>query len=261
VVRHLLTEGGRVTLTVAKPKPAVTRDRYHRYTYQGVTYPGATGQAGILDKPALAHWKSRLTAEAAADLLAELPKMLETVGRAGVVKALTSAADQRSRDAMDAGSAVHAVAEDVVQGKLVALPDGEAGVKAQQVIEWWPSSGWRLRLAEAFVINPTVGYGGTIDLLAYDEEGRTTLADWKTGSGVYHDVRLQLAAYGNAELIAPQDSPVAYPMPAIERYVVLHITERGVFPVDVDVDEQDWEAFRSCIPLSRWQKARNGKIA
>ena len=245
----------------ARQRPAITRDRYHRYTYQGVAYPGATGQAGILDKPALANWMSRLTAEAAADLLDSLPKMLETVGREGVVKALTSAAGKKSGEAMSAGTAIHAIAEDVVKGRLVALPGGEAGRKAQQVVDWWPTSGWRLRLAEAFVLNTTVGYGGTIDLLAYDEDGRTTLADWKSGSGVYHDVRLQLAAYGNAELIAPQDSPVAYPMPTVERYVVLHVTERGVFPIDVDVDAQDWEAFMACIPLSRWQAARKGRLS
>ncbi len=250
-------------MTAPKPKdiPAITRDRYHRYTYRGVTYPGATGQAGILDKPALAGWKSKLTAEAAIELVEELPTIIKAVGKVGAVKALTSAADKKSQEAMSAGTLVHSAAEDVVAGKLVPIPDGDVGQKVGRVVEWWPTSGWRLRLSEAFVINTTLGYGGTIDLLAFDEEGRTVLADWKTGSGVYHDVRLQLAAYGNAEGIAPQDSPIVYPMPTIERYVVLHVTEQGVYPIDVDVDQQDFEAFCACIPLSRWQKARNGKLS
>ena len=54
-----------------------------------------------------------------------------------------------------------------------------------------------------------LGYGGTLDLLAYDETGRTVLADVKTGRSVYSETRLQLLAYGEAALIAPQGSPVA----------------------------------------------------
>lgn len=70
---------------------------------------------------------------------------------------------------------------------------------------------------------------------------------------------LQLLAYGEAALIAPQGSPVAYPMPAIDRYAVLHVTEGGVRVIDVEVDDDDRAAFRACLPLSRWHAARKGQ--
>ena len=91
--------------------------------------------------------------------------------------------------------------------------------------------------------SPTLGYGGTLDLLAYDEAGRTVLADVKSGANVYPEVVLQLLAYGEAALIAPQGSPLAYPMPTIERYVVLHVTDAGVRVIDVEVDDDDRAAL------------------
>ena len=61
---------------------------------------------------------------------------------------------------------------------------------------------------EAFLINETLGYGGTLDLIA-ELDGETWLLDWKTGKSVawpdgrvYADHRLQLAAYANAGFIA-----------------------------------------------------------
>ena len=78
-------------------------------------------------------------------------------------------------------------------------PDNPSRVLAYAA--WWKASGWRLRLSEAMLVNPMMGYGGTLDLLAYDRDGRTVLADIKTGKGVYQEAVLQLTAYGMAELI------------------------------------------------------------
>ena len=74
-----------------KPKAAITRDRYHRYTYEGTTYPGVTSILRVLDKSdALMAWASRNTAEAALAQLDHLAGLRDTVGPEGVVKALTA---------------------------------------------------------------------------------------------------------------------------------------------------------------------------
>ena len=112
-----------------------------------------------------------------------------------------------------------------------------------------------MRLSEAYVINKTLGYGGTLDLLAYDENGQTVLADVKSGKGVYAETRLQLLAYAEAELIAPPESLIAYPMPPVHRHVVLHVTESGCRPIELDLNDLDREAYLSCLPLSRWVAA------
>ena len=67
-----------------KPKPAITRDRYHRYTYEGQTYPGVTSVLRVLDKSdALMAWASRNTAEAALAQLDHLAGLRDTVGSGG----------------------------------------------------------------------------------------------------------------------------------------------------------------------------------
>jgi hypothetical protein len=59
----------------------ITRSADHRYTYEGITYPGVTTILGSLDKSGpLMGWAARETATAAVRLLPELPKMLETAG-------------------------------------------------------------------------------------------------------------------------------------------------------------------------------------
>jgi len=45
---------------MTKQKPAITRDRWHHYTYAGQTYPGVTSILRVLDKSdALMAWASR----------------------------------------------------------------------------------------------------------------------------------------------------------------------------------------------------------
>jgi hypothetical protein len=243
-----------------KQKPAITRDRWHRYTYEGQTYPGVTSILRVLDKSdALMAWASRNTAEAALAQLDHLAGLRDTVGPEGVIKALTARSGWKRDEAAAAGSDIHGLAERIARGE--PLPDVSPVIRArvEAYAAWWRSSGWRIRLAEAFVVEPVLGYGGTLDLLAYDEAGRTVLADVKSGSNVFSEVRLQLLAYGEAALIAPQSSPLAYPMPSIERYVVLHVTDAGVRVIDVAVDEDDRAALRACLPLSRWHTARKGQ--
>jgi hypothetical protein len=244
----------------SKPKPAITRDRWHRYTYQGVTYPGVTSIVGIVDKSKpLMTWASRLTAEAALEQLDALPGMVAKNGRQGVVRLLTDQSSWRRDEAASIGTAIHAFAERVANGdELGEVPDG-IRARVHHYVDWFAASGWRRRLTEALVVNPTAGYGGTLDLLAYDEQGRTVLADVKTGKNVYAETRLQLLAYGEAERIAPQGSLEDYPMPAIDRYVVLHVTESGVEPIELDLGDEDRAALAACIPLARWKAAHEKK--
>lgn len=247
-----------IATKAAKVKPAVTRDRWHRYTFEGVVHPGVTGIISVVDKSdVLMKWAARNTAEAAILQAANLPGLLETSGKEGVIRLLAERSSWKRDTAADLGTDLHGYADRISQGEDIAkdtVPEA-AWARAAAYAEWWQESGWKRRITEAYVINRTLGYGGTIDLLAYDETGRTVLADVKSGKGVYGETILQLAGYGGAEFIAPVNSPVAYPMPGIDRYAVLHVTDAGVRVIDVDITDADRAAFQSCIPLAAWRKA------
>ena len=251
---------------------AIQRSADHRYLYEGAWYPGATGILGILDKSGpLMSFAARQTAEAALGLiygdppkepadLRVLAQVLESTGREGFLRAITSRAGWQKDEAAKLGTQVHEWAELVVRGGEIPQLDDPIRQRVMHYTEWWKASGWQLRLSEAMVVDPDAGYGGTFDLLAYDADGRTVLADIKTGKGVYREAILQLAAYGYAPLVAPTGSPEAYPMPKVDRYVVLHVTTEGVREVELSIGDSEYRAFLACMTLASWAETAKGRL-
>ncbi len=253
--------------TFAGTLPAIVRTQDHRYGYAGNTYPGVTDILKVIDKSgALMTWAARQTAEAAVamgmasiDHASGLQTLIETVGPDGAVKALTSRANWTRDEAASLGSAVHNLADQLVKGEPLDVESPLAHEYAKGYAEWWQASGWRLRLSEAVVVHPDVGYGGTFDLLAYDRDGKTVLADIKTGKAVYKEAILQLTAYGMAPLVSPMGSDRVYPLPIPDRYAVIHVTKDGVREVCIDVGQAERMAFLDCVDLHRWLASVKGK--
>ena len=258
--------------------PAITRSVDHWYTYtdpitgERATYPGATGILKVLDKSdALMAWAANNAAEAAIELAASkvgaysaLEILLDVVGPEGVQRALTSRSGWKRDEAAALGSRVHGWADKLLTTGLTAedMAGMEPGTvkRIEAYTKWWDASGWRLRLSEAMVVFPSAGYGGTFDLLAYDADGRTVLADLKTGSNVYREAILQLASYGMAPLVQPAGSDTVYPMPEPDRYVVLHVMATKVKEIEVSVGEAERMAFLDCIDLHRWMQKTAGRL-
>jgi hypothetical protein len=245
---------------VTELAPAITRSTDHHYRYAGETYPGVTGVLGVLDKSGpLMGWASRETAKAAVAQIANLPSLLETVGEEGVIKALTARSTWQRDEAAQLGTQVHHLADLYVRGE--PLPPMSETIKArvEAYADWWKASGWTLRVSEAYIVSPALRYGGTFDLLAKDADGRTVLADIKSGRAVYREAALQLAAYGMAELVARPGDTKAYPMPKVDRYAVLHVTADGVREIELSIGQAEYMAWMACLELSRWAESMKGK--
>lgn len=256
-------------MTATLLAPPITRSIDHRYTYQGITYPGVTSIIESVGSSfgAAAGWGAKQTADAAIRLLPELPKMLDTVGEAGVRSLLTAKKNWTRDEAANLGSDVHHLADLLVHGK--PLPEMTAAQKTRvdHYARWWESAGWRVRLSEAMVVHPgrmdadvptVYGWGGTFDLMAYDPDGRTVLADIKTGN-VYPKVALQLAAYGMASLVQPADSGTVYPMPMPDRYVILHVTADGCEEKEVSIGTPERMAYLAALDIHHWLDSMKGK--
>jgi len=260
--------------TFAGTLPAIQRTQDHRYIYQGVTYPGVTTALGVLDKSgALMTWAARQTAEASVALFEDDAngdqgmgfRLLQTVGREGVIKAVTSRANWQRDEAAQLGTAVHHWADQMIQGLPLPVQSETAKLYTDHYAEWWQRSGWKLRLSEAVVVSPAVdgvheGYGGTLDLLCYDADGRTVLADIKTGKGVYREAILQLAAYSMARYVSKMGAAEVYEMPLVQRHVIIHVTRDGVREVDLSIGAREWAAWWSCLDLYRWTETVKGKL-
>lgn len=249
--------------------PAIQRTQDHRYIYQGVTYPGVTKVLGVLDKSgALMTWAARETAEAMFAIHegdGGLAGLEAIVGRDGVIKAATSRSNWKRDEAAQLGTQIHHWADQLVgQGILPAVSE-TARAYTEHYAEWWRASGWKVRLSEAVVVAPESsgaheGWGGTFDLLCYDADGRTVLADLKTGKGIYREAILQLAAYGMAPIVSPMGSETVYPMPNVDRYVVIHVTREGVREVELSIGAREWSAWLACLDLYRWMETVKGRL-
>ena len=254
------------TATRPTAAPGVHRTKTHLYYFNGAgPWPGVTTITRVLDAPALTNWKLEEVAKAAIASAERLVDDREAGKTDAAVKYLTTL----STTAMDRGSRIHASIESVLRREPTIVDprdepavDGARAWLNQQATE----NGLRPLEVEAFLINERLGYGGTLDLIA-EIAGETWLLDWKTGKSVawpsgevYEDHRLQLAAYANAEFIAKIGDPERHPLPLIQRYGIVHVTDGGTRLYPAAVTDLNWNAFRACLYIHGWRKS-NRKAA
>ncbi len=246
----------------APPPQGVHRTRFHLYYFNGEgPWPGVTSITKVLDAPALTNWKLNQVARSAI----ENAERLITDRDSGKVDAAVKYLTTPSTSAMDRGSRIHGSIEQILRREPLTLdPRDEAAVAGARawLNQQAAGHGFRPLAVEAFLINESLGYGGTLDLIA-ELDGETWLLDWKTGKSVaspagevYRDHRLQLAAYANAEFIAKPGDPERYPIPRITRYGIVHVTDGGTRLYEADVTPRDWIAFRACLALYAWTKEK-----
>lgn len=242
----------------AMPPTGVHRTPAHLYYFNGQgPWPGVTTVTDVLDKPALTRWKVEQAAIAAIESAERLVEDRENGRTEAAIKYLTTG----NTTARDRGSRIHATLESILKREPVEVLERDVpAIQGARV--WLNEHSVKPMAVEAFLINETYGYGGTCDLIA-EIDGETWLLDWKTGKSVawpngqvYDEMRLQLAAYANAEFIARIADPSRYDIPEIERFGILHVTDSGTRLFEADVNADDWITFRACLRIHGWQKAR-----
>lgn len=213
----------------------------HRYYLDGASVPGVTGLIGKgLPKPALVRWSAKAVAEWVADHAGLADQMAEAGGRSPFVAFLKGVPWQQRDTAAIRGTDVHALAERLVHGEEVEVPEHLTGY-VDGYVKWLDQFTPKPLWTERPVANRQWWYAGTFDLIA-DLMGQTWLLDVKTAKGVYGDNALQLAAYAGAEFLLDHDGAET-PMPRIDRLGVLHVTEYGttLHPVRADAADAAWK--------------------
>ena len=245
----------------------ITRSADHRYTYDGITVPGVSGIIECIGASfdQAAGWGGKMASQAAVRLVDELPKMIEELGEVGAQRALNS----RTNWGPDpSGSKLGTRVHELISQWLMHDPGLVIGSKAEEIrvehfIKWWEASGWTLRLTEALLVHPAVledgwdGWGGTLDILAYDADGKTVLADLKTGT-VQRKAIIQITAYGMCTKVQPHGMNRVYPMPIPDRYAILQLTEEGVREVPVNVGQRERSAFMAALDIYHWNESMKG---
>lgn len=107
---------------------------------------------------------------------------------------------QTSEKAMTAGSIAHAMIESELKNKPFAMPevDKEIISKAESAflnwLEWKDRVKFELVYSEISLVSEEYQFGGTIDFIP-SINGKLSIFDFKTGSGIYEDHLLQIKAY------------------------------------------------------------------
>jgi len=219
---------------------------HHYEDANGRKMPGVTSilSAG-LPKPALVNWAGNATAEAAVnrwDELGELPP-------ADRLKALKAARYEERDAAARRGTEVHALAEKLVLGEEVTVPDelrGHVESYLGFLDDWQPVPLY----VESTVVNYTHGYAGSLDLIGGLYDGTVFLGDVKTNrSGIFPEVALQLAAYRYAEFILTPEGEE--PMPRVDVSYALWIRSDGYSVVPVDTSLAVFDDFRRVAATAR----------
>ncbi|WP_058234136.1 hypothetical protein [Devriesea agamarum] len=209
----------------------------HRYQLDGKTAPSVTTIiSGGIPKPGLMYWAANQAAKAAtqwiSDTLATPDPMwvLENVNSDALYDEWRKAPIRKRDKAAIRGTAVHKIAEGLVYGDEIDVPD--------QLVPYVTGYAnfldkWNVTpiLTERSVANRRDWWVGRFDLIASIpsiRDGQPIEIDIKTSSGVYADTALQTAAYAWAEFYVNDDDPeTEHPLPNVAATYVAHVTDEG----------------------------------
>lgn len=238
----------------------LTRDAKHVYGFNdGATVfypiPSVTTAIRLIDKSGpLVGWAKRETAASAVRNLDALLAMRKEGGPDAAINWLKTIPDYQRDRAADRGTSVHAIAEQIIRGQTPEIPE-ELGpyVAAYHgfIREWSPK--WIA--VEQMVCSLKHGYAGTFDAFAVIGNERWLL-DIKTGTGVYAETALQLAAYGAAEFIGRPGDPRKYRVPRATRFGVIHVVPEGAELVPYAVDRGDFAVFLKALEVWHWTQGK-----
>ncbi|NUS56224.1 MAG: hypothetical protein HOV66_15400, partial [Streptomycetaceae bacterium] len=213
----------------------------HRYWLDGKPIPGVTTLLGKgLPKPALPYWAAKCVAEYVVDNPDQV-EQIRSLGRGPAVAALKAIPWQARDEAAVRGTDVHKLAEEIIHGREVAVPE-HLVAHVEGYTRWLDEFEVSPILTERPVGHRALWYAGTFDAIVRIGE-ETWGLDWKTSKGVYGSTALQVAAYMGAEFFVDKDGN-EQPLPEVDRIGVVHITEAGTRLHPFRDKEAAWKDWR-----------------
>lgn len=241
----------------------------HRYRLDGKPVTGATTiLGGGIPKPALPYWAANETARAASEWLSaldkfeagDLPWIVASTRPDDMYEQWRKAPWKKRDEAAVRGTAVHALAERVVHGEEVDVPEQYVGHVNGYVgfLDEWDVTPI---LTEKSVANREHWYSGRFDLIASIpalHDGAPVEIDLKTSNSVHADTAYQAAAYARAEFwVEDNDPDTEHPIPDIAATYVAHVRPEGtrlfeLSPTREHIDAS-FETFLHALAIkNRW---------
>jgi hypothetical protein len=156
--------------------------------------------------PDFTNWAAKLCAEYAVDHWEDLSIQTPAVRRQEISSAHRASRDRKAA----AGTAIHTMAEQLLAGDAVEVPPSMVG-KVEGLAKWIELAGITVLHSEQMVWTAPddeyglPGYAGRFDAIVQDPRRGVGLLDWKTGSGIYGNMGVQLAGYRDADWMVDGD--------------------------------------------------------
>jgi hypothetical protein len=230
----------------------INRGRGHTYLLDGDQADGVTAIVGDgVPKRALIDWAARTTAGYAVDHWDELAQASPSERLRTLEKARF--ADLRAAGAR--GTDIHSLAVQLQAGQEVDVPEpllGHVDAYLEFTNDWQPQE----LVVETVILNRKHRYMGTLDLIAELADQQTWLLDWKTtGSGIWSESALQLAAYRNAEsFVTAEGTELA--MPEVDRCGCVWLRADGYDLIPVDAGPDTFRMFLYAQQMAHFTRAQ-----
>lgn len=237
--------------------------RGHTYALDGRPVKGVTTLlSGGLPKPQLVYWSAKTVAEYVADNPDAVEVMRSTMGRESMVAALKGVPWDKRDEAAARGTDIHALADRIIHGEAVEVPEHLAGA-VEGYVRWLDA--WQITpvLTERPCASREWLYAGTFDAVltfgAGELAGQTWLCDWKTSKAAYGDSAAQLAAYANSDFFLAEDGS-EQPMPLVSGLAIVHITPTGTDLYPVTDPAHAWKCFKHIQFVAKQVDAIKGAL-
>lgn len=239
------------------PRNARSTPKNQRYyDWKGQRFWSVTTmtKGGLPEAYGLQKWKRYSVARGAVAAVEDgiLVPMIERSSR-GAIEFLAELPFQKMSDAADLGTEIHDAIEAIVLDKPAPDPSAEAVPYLEQFEAFRERYRPTFLMAEASVYSRTHMYAGTLDSVV-EIGGKQYVLDVKTGSGIYPEIALQLAAYRNAEFIG---APNGEEVPMLETEPLglgLHLQPSFYDAKLVDLSQEIFDCFLYCRETFRWDQ-------
>lgn len=220
----------------------------HSYWIDGKRADGVTTALKALPKE-LTRWAARTVANYVVTNPDNVMGMLRSGGQAPTQDFLVGLPFQRRNEAAVRGTAVHKLAEQVVTGIEVAVPEHLVGY-VENYIRFLDEFQAVSVHEELVVASRTHHYAGTLDSIQDIPGLGRVLVDYKTGNGIYGETALQVAAYRFAEVYLDSEGN-EQPMVPVDDTYVLHVQADGYALYPLIAGEETFESFLSVLDVYR----------
>lgn len=228
-------------------------EKGHKHLLDGKPLTGVTTVLGILNKPALLPWASKMAVEYIYEHSRINPELESErhVMESVLEEAKTAYAKKRDK-AGEMGTDIHAKLETCIkyaitktEGVIVEQAFNSEEAEIPQIAEFlkW-AKGKKFLASEIHLFSKPMFVGGICDIV-YEENGKKYLADIKTGSGIYAEMFWQMGGY---HLMIEEMGLYE----GIDGYTVVNIPKKGGLNVETSYGlEQNKEGFKHCLAIYR----------